>query len=100
MKRMILPAALCLGCSLALAEAPAVPKHKCEPKPEYPGRLALQRDRDRVRFQTEIKDYETCIKAFIEERKAVVAAQQTAVNAAIEEYNATMTAINKAQSAN
>jgi len=97
MKRLCLAASFLLGSSLAFAQAPEVPKHKCEPKPEYPGRLALERERDRVAFQRDIKKYETCIKAFIEERKAVVAAQQTAVNAAIEEYNATLAEINKHQ---
>ena len=107
MKQQALAAAFCLGATLAFAQAPEAPaqpagdaiKHKCEPRPEYPGRLAMQTERQRTNFQKQIKTYETCIKAYVEERKAVILANQAAVNAAVEEYNGTVSAINKAQEA-
>ena len=97
MKRIAIAAAFCLGASVASAQAPETPKHKCEPKPEFPGRIAMQSERSRNAFQREVKNYEACMKAFVEERKAIITVNTTAVNAAIAEYNATVSALNKAQ---
>lgn len=92
---------------LALAQAPAadapkapaieVPKANCEPKPEYPGRLGMQIQSRRTEFQKDMKNYETCIKAYVETRKATIRANEVAVNAAVDEYNTLMTKIRKDQ---
>jgi hypothetical protein len=47
MNRIIPALAAALFASAAFGQAPAptdVPAHKCEPKPEYPGRLGMQSD--------------------------------------------------------
>ena len=76
-----------------------VPKPKCEPKPEYPGRLALQTDSRRRLFEREVKAYKDCMTAYLEERKAASNANLAAGNAAVEEYNTTMKKINAEQEA-
>lgn len=90
----------------ALAQAPAadapkaaieVPKANCEPKPEYPGRLGMQVQSRRTEFQKDMKNYEVCIKAYVETRKATIRANEVAVNAAVDEYNTLMTKIRKEQ---
>ena len=98
MKRipMALAAAL-FGASAALAQsAPEVPQHKCEPKPEYPGRLALQVDSARRNFERNQKAYDTCMKAYLADRNAAIEANKKAANAAIDEYNAIAATIKKA----
>ena len=108
MKRAVLAFASAFFASAAFAQAPApapaapateVIKPKCEPKPEYPGRLAMTVESKRKSFERDMKNYETCMKAFLEERKGAIKANETAANAAIEEYNATMTKIRAEQEA-
>jgi hypothetical protein len=105
-------AALALACafatSAALAQAPAAapaapvvetPKPKCEPKPEYPGRLAMTVESKRKGFERDMRSYEACMKTFLEERKAVIKANETGANAAVEEFNAVMKKIREEQEA-
>jgi hypothetical protein len=105
-------AALALACafatSAALAQAPAaapaapvveMPKPKCEPVPEYPGRLAMSVESKRKGFERDMKNFETCMKAFLEERKAIIKANETGANAAIEDYNTVMKKIREEQEA-
>lgn len=100
MKRTALALGLALGATMAFAQAPAdVAKHKCEPKPEYPGRLGMTVETTRKLFDRNMKAYETCMKAYLEERKAVIKANETAASAAIDEYNGVMSAIRKEQEA-
>lgn len=111
MKHAALAIACALASSAALAQAPAaapaapaapaveMPKPKCDPKPEYPGRLAMTVEPKRRGFERDMKNYETCMKAFLEERKAVIKANENGANAAIEEYNATMKKIREEQEA-
>ena len=94
MKRIVLAlAALSIG-GTALAQQPTpapvveVAKPKCEPKPEYPGRLAS--DTRRKVFDREMKGYKDCMNVYLEERKAAMKANELAANAAIEEHNAVM----------
>lgn len=97
----------CAALAQAPAPAPAAPaapateaiKPKCDPKPEYPGRLAMTVEPKRRGFERDMKAYETCMKAFLEERKNAIKANEAAANAAIEEYNATMTKIRAEQEA-
>jgi hypothetical protein len=101
MKHALFAAALALGATMAAAQAPApaagsppdVPKAKCEPKPEYPGRNASANQRRN--FDKELKDYGECTKVFVDARQAAARAHQSAAQAAIDEYNATLTQINK-----
>ena len=81
----------------AAAAAPVVPPAKCEPKPEYPGRLASD-TRNKV-FEREMKAYKDCMNAYLDERKAAIKANEVAANAAIEEHNAVMKKVQEEQAA-
>lgn len=106
MKRLLpLVAACCIGAaSTAIAQTPtnapspvSVAPPKCEPKPEWPGRLAT--DSRRKLFDRELKIYKDCMNAYLEERKAHLKAHEVAANAAIEEHNAVMKKITEDQKA-
>ena len=99
MKKILLAsaAALCLwGPAAALADTPKV---KCDPKPEYPGRLAMQSDTRKKSFEKELNAYKDCINAYLADRKVAMKAEEDAANAAIAEYNDVMKRINEAQKA-
>ena len=98
MKRFVIAAALALAANVPAVHA-EVPKHKCEPKPEYPGRLAMQSDNRRKAFERELKTYQDCINAYLAERKAAMKAEEDAANQTIAEYNDAMKKINDAQKA-
>jgi hypothetical protein len=103
MKSVTLAALLLAGVSSAAfaqqAPAPAdVPKHKCEPKPQLPMRTMMGDPNTRKRFQKEIEEYKNCMKAFADERATAAKAHTDAGNAAINEYNDTMKALQDAQS--
>ena len=88
------------ACAAASAQQPAppeVPKHKCEPKPVLPGSRMMSEDSVRKRFQREIDAYKSCMKAYADERAAAAKAHTDAGNAAINEYNDTMKALQEAQ---
>lgn len=103
MKSFALLAALALAATTAVAQAPAPAKTvevapaKCEPKPEYPGRLAS--DTRRKLFDREMKAYKECMQAYLDERKAAIKANEVAANAAIEEHNSVMKKIQDEQNA-
>lgn len=107
MKHAVLALACAFAASAALAQAPAPApapaadaiKPQCDPKPEYPGRLAMTVDTKRKSFERDMKNYETCMKAFLEERKNAIKANETAANTAIETYNAVMKKIREEQEA-
>ncbi len=99
MKRIAVAIALLVCASAPFAQNVEVPKPKCEPKPEFPGRLAMQVESRRRLFERELKTYKDCMTAYLEERKAAANANTTAANAAIEEFNATMKKINAEQEA-
>ena len=96
MKRFVIASALALAANVPLAQA-EVPKNKCEPKPEYPGRLAMQSDNRRKAFERELKTYQECINNYLAERKAAMKAEEDAANSTIAEYNEAMKKINDAQ---
>jgi len=127
MKRLIL-AAVALGAPLAFAQmqyqtpqperqidppkagapksdAPQVkvrvdmPKPKCEDPGPYPGRVGMQTDERRNRFVKAVENYRNCMVAFVEERRAVVEANQTAAKQAIEDLNNRIKKINEEQAA-
>jgi hypothetical protein len=102
MKRILIASAVALylaAPSAALADAPAVPPAKCEPKPEYPGKLALQSENRVKSFRKELDAYKDCVNAYLADRKAAMKANEDASNALIAEYNAVMKKINEAQTA-
>ena len=101
MNRPFLAALLLAGAPvLALAQQPAeIPKHKCEPKPSLPGPRMMEEPRVRKTFQSDVETYKKCMKAYADERAAAAKAQTDAGNAAINEYNDTMKALQDAQAA-
>lgn len=99
MKRIILAASLALCAATAFAQAPEVPKHKCEPTPEYPGRLAMQSDTRLRLYEREVKAYQACMNKYLDERKVAMKANEENANAAIAEYNAVMKKLNADQEA-
>lgn len=103
MKRLITAAALVVGATLApgaLAQAPAdVPKLKCEPKPVLPGARMMEEPSVRKRFQSDLDAYKKCMTEYLDARKAAIKANEVAANAAVDEYNGTMKALQDAQKA-
>ena len=73
MKRIYVAAILLGFATTPFAQSAAeVPKHQCQPKPEYPGRLAMQSDTRRGLFERELKQYKECMDKYLAERKAVM----------------------------
>ena len=99
MKRIILAALLVACATTPFAQVTDVPKHKCEPKPEYPGRLAMQSDSRRGLYDREVKAYQACMNAYLDQRKAAMKANEENANAAIAEYNEVMKKLNTDQAA-
>src|SRR5438128_12293052 len=95
-------AAAAFACGVAAAAAqtpPDIPKHKCDPKPVLPGPKMMEDNRVRKNFQAEIENYKKCMKAYADDRAAAAKANTDAGNAAINEYNDTMKALQDAQAA-
>jgi hypothetical protein len=61
-------------------------------------RAMMQDASTRKRFQREIDTYKGCMKAYADERAAAAKAHTDAGNAAINEYNETIKALQDAQS--
>ena len=108
MKRFLIAIAA-LGASLAVAQAPApapaakptveMPKPKCEDPGAYPGRVGMQTEDRRNRFVKAVESYRNCMVAFVEERRAVIDANQAAAKQAVEDLNARVKKINDEQAA-
>ena len=103
MKHALFATAFAFGATIAAAQAPGpaaplpdVPKPQCE-KPEWPGRHATRNQQQN--FDRTFKAYGECTKAYVDERQAAARAHQTSAQAAIDEYNAVLTAINKEREA-
>ena len=114
LNRLVLALSLALGASGALAQAPAapaapatsaspatpaspaapagnlVPQARCEPQPVYPGAKAIQDPEKREALTRVIKDYQDCVRDYVDERKAYVEASNAAIRKAVEEHNAVM----------
>ena len=99
MKRALALAATTLFSCALYAQAPEVPKAKCEPKPVYPGSKAMQDAEKTEAFQKQLKDYQECIRNYIAERRAVIQANDTAMRAAADEHNAVITKVRADQDA-
>ena len=100
-------AAFGLGAQLAAAQSPApassgpdpakveaekanVAKHKCGELPVWPGRKAA--DLQRRGFETGMKTYGDCIRGYIDDRRAVIRANEAVARTAIEDYNSALEA--------
>ncbi len=97
MKHVLLAALIAaFAFPVSAADAPKaeVAKPACNPKPEFPGRLAMQSDMRRKQFQKEMDNYKDCMVAYINDRKAASQANTEAANAAVDEFNTTMKKIN------
>lgn len=105
MKRILLGAAIVINATVVAAQpaqpVPNVeaPRHKCEPRPEFPGRLGMTIESRRKQFDRDLKNYRDCMTSFVDERKAVMKANETAAQAAIDEYNALMKKLKEEQDA-
>ena len=103
MKKTVIALALCMAAFPAAAQTPPAapvvdaPKPKCEEPPQFPGRVGMQMEDRRRRFERGLEAYKTCVLAFVEERKAIIKANETAARAAIEEFNARMKKYNEEQ---
>jgi len=102
MDRLTFAAAAFLALAAASANAqqpapPEVPKHRCEPKPQMPMRTLMGEPATRKKFQREIDEYKNCMKSYADDRAAAAKAHTDAGNAAINEYNETMKALQDAQ---
>ena len=96
----IAAAALALSASAFDAQAVTdVPKHQCGSPPEVPGRMLSSQRGVLERYNKELKAYQACMQTYLEERKADSKGHHDAANAAINEYNTAMKAINEAQKA-
>jgi Holliday junction resolvase RusA-like endonuclease len=99
MKRLLLAAALAASTAAFAQQNVEVPKAKCEPKPTYPG-PRMREDATMMRnFKRDHDNYKKCMTDYLEERKAAIKSNEAAANAAVEEFNATMKALNDAQNA-
>ena len=86
--------ALALVAPCVAAQAPEAPKHTCN-KPDFPGRLAP--DGQKRTFEKRAKEFEACMKAFIEERNALIKSSEVQARAAIEEYNVWLNTVREQQ---
>ena len=102
MKRFALLVALAIAAPAAFAQAPAAapvdaPKPKCEDPGPYPGRGVMREDGRRERFLKAVDAYKTCMLNFVDERKAIIRANESAARTAIEAFNARMKSYNDEQ---
>jgi len=109
MKRILL-AALAVTATAAFAQQPAapaapatpvalpdVPGPKCDPKPKWPGPRMREDAKAMKDFKRDHDAFVKCMQGYLDERKAAIKANENAANAAIEDYNNTMKALQEAQ---
>jgi hypothetical protein len=99
MKRLLL-AGIVLAASSAFAQSPgsAVPKPGCE-KPKMPGEMMRSDPSVTKRYNQDVEAWQKCMKSYIDERQAVMKANEEAANAAIKDYNDTIKPLNEAAKA-
>ncbi len=95
MIRIALAAALLAAASAASAADSEIPKPKCEPTPEMPRVQMRGEGRLMERFNEDVKTYQACMKAYIDERQAAMKANEAAANDAVAAYNAVMKHLNE-----
>ena len=95
-RKTLAAAALACIATAAQANTPTdVPKHKCE-KPQLPGARMMSEGNTAKNYKRDVDAYKNCMKAYADERAAVAKAHMDAGNAAINEHNETMSALNEA----
>jgi len=77
------------------ADAPQVAKPQCDPVPRAPGTAMRNDEFAMKRFKRETQRYGDCMKAYVEEHQSLAKAHQDAANAAADEYNRNIKAINE-----
>jgi len=91
--------ALAIAPAIAFSQTPApaidIPKPKCE-KPVLPGPKMMEDQRVAKQFKNDVDAYKNCMKAYADERAAIGKANLDAGNAAIDEYNNNMKALQDA----
>ena len=99
MKRLLL-AGIVLAASNAFAQSPAasIPKPSCE-KPKLPGEMMRSDPSVTKRYNQDVEAWQKCMKGYIDERQAVMKANEEAANSAIKDYNDTIKALNEAAKA-
>ena len=97
MRHLFLATALLAACATASAQPTVeVPKAKCEPVPVMPARTLMADKMVRRTFDNDLKTYKECMNGYLDQRKAVIAANTEAANAAINEYNGVMKKLSEA----
>ena len=95
MKHIVLAAVLAaVAFPVRAADPVEIAKPACDPKPEFPGRLAMQSENRRKQFQHDMEKYKECMVGYVDARKATAQANTEAANAAVDEFNTTMKKIN------
>jgi hypothetical protein len=99
MNRFLLAGAL-LAASNAFGQSPtaAIAKPSCE-KPALPGEMMRTDPNITKRYNQDVDAWTKCMKSYIEERQAIMKANEEAANAAIKEYNDAIKAMNEAAKA-
>lgn len=98
MKRTLSVAALALAAAAIpgyAADAPQIAKPQCEPVPRAPGPAMRNDEFAMKRFKRETTRYGDCMKAYVDQHQALAKANQEAANAAADEYNNNIKAINE-----
>lgn len=85
MKRLALATLLAVCAPLAAAQVTVAPMD-CGAAPEYPGRLGS--DTQKRSFDKAYKAYDKCVRQYVEDRKAMIKANEVAAQNAIDEFNA------------
>jgi hypothetical protein len=80
-------------CALAAEPAP-VPKPTCGQPPKVPGAQLRTDDFTMKRFKADVKTFQECLKAYVEEQQAIAKAHSDAASAAAEDYNKAVNDIN------
>ena len=97
MRHLFLATALLAACATASAQSTVeVPKAKCEPVPVMPAKSLMADKMVRRTFDNDLKTYKECMNGYLDQRKAAIAANTDAANAAINEFNGVMKKLNEA----
>jgi hypothetical protein len=97
MKRLLIATLLACTTGAFAQQQLEIPKPKCDPKPRVPGERMREDAMAMRTFKREHDAYKKCMTDYLEERKAVIKANEVAANAAVDEFNATMKALNEQQ---
>jgi hypothetical protein len=96
MRSLALATLFALGSTLAAAQAPAltpapvtVAPMDCGATPENPGRLGSETQRRN--FEKAFAAYDKCVRQYVEDRKAVIQANEAAAQKAVDNFNALVT---------